>query len=67
VREDEWVRTHTPGDGLNMRRWPSFNPNVFATIPHDTAVPLIAEGSFNGRIWYKVRYAGQVSENELVA
>lgn len=58
VKGDEWVQTFTPGDALNMRRWPSFNPNVITAIPHGTAVPLLAEGTYDGRIWYKVRYGG---------
>ena len=54
--QGELVRTKTPGDTLNMRRWPSFNPNIIAAIPHGTVVPLIREGTFDGRLWELVRY-----------
>lgn len=46
-------------DGLNMRRWPSFNPNVIATIPHGAQVPVLRTGIFEGRDWLCVIYAGQ--------
>lgn len=45
--------------GLNMRRWPSFNPNVILTIPNGTEVPVLREGDFSGRTWLRVLYAGQ--------
>lgn len=45
--------------GLNMRRWPSFNPNVILTIPNGTEVPVLREGDFAGRTWLRVLYAGQ--------
>lgn len=45
-------------DALNMRRWPSFNPNVIATIPGLARVPVLRSGQFDGRYWYLVRYAG---------
>lgn len=50
--------TDTPGDTLNMRRWPSFNPNVITAIPHGTRVPIIKAGEFDGRKWLKVTYGG---------
>lgn len=56
---DDWAMINTPGDTLNMRRWPSFNPNVIAAIPHGTAVPVISQGVFDHRDWFKVVYAGQ--------
>jgi len=51
--------TDTGGDTLNMRRWPSFNPNVIAKIPDGTTVPVLRRGSFDGREWLQVIYAGQ--------
>lgn len=45
--------------GLNMRRWPSFNPNVILTIPNAAEVPVLREGDFGGRAWLRVLYAGQ--------
>ena len=45
-------------EALNMRRWPSFNPNVIAQIPNGTAVPVLRRGSFDGRRWLKVQYGG---------
>jgi N-acetylmuramoyl-L-alanine amidase len=56
---ETWVEIHTRGDALNMRRFPSFNPNVIAQIPHGTEVPLLKQGTFDGREWFKVAYAGQ--------
>ncbi|MGR3501585.1 N-acetylmuramoyl-L-alanine amidase [Pseudaestuariivita sp.] len=56
---DGFVAIEVPGDILNMRRWPSFNPNVIAKIPDGTVVPVLNEGEFNGRAWVKVVYAGQ--------
>lgn len=44
---------------LNMRRWPSFNPNVIATIPGGTKVPVERAGTFCGRDWLRVIYDGQ--------
>ncbi len=55
----EYVQTHTPGDTLNLRRWPSFNPNVIATIPHDTILPVLRRGVFAGRQWVCVLYGGR--------
>lgn len=54
----EMVTIHVPNDTLNMRRWPSFNPNVIAAIPHGVVVPVIRSGSFASRSWLKVRYGG---------
>lgn len=44
---------------LNLRRWPSFNPNVIAAIPHGTVVPVIRRGTFDGREWLRVLYGGE--------
>lgn len=35
--------------GLNLRRWPSFNPNVILSIPDSAQVPVLREGTFEGR------------------
>ena len=45
--------------GLNLRRWPSFNPNVILSIPDGSEVPVLREGSFAGRDWLCVIYAGR--------
>ncbi|QAX29285.1 N-acetylmuramoyl-L-alanine amidase [Leisingera sp. NJS204] len=55
---DDFVIISTPGDTLNMRRWPSFNPNVIAQIPDETRVPVIASVTVAGRDWLKVIYGG---------
>lgn len=57
--DNSYVEIETPGDALNMRRWPSFNPNVIARIPDGVAVPVLREGRFGGRRWLKVFYGGQ--------
>ena len=46
-------------EGLNMRRWPSFNPNIVAVIPDATPVPVLRRGNFEGRDWIKVAYGGR--------
>ncbi len=45
--------------GLNLRRWPSFNPNVILSIPDGAVVPVLRRGEFEGRDWLCVVYAGQ--------
>lgn len=55
---EDMVVIDVPGDVLNMRRWPSFNPNVITAIPNGVHVPVLLRGMFNGRAWIKVRYAG---------
>ncbi|KXF92105.1 N-acetylmuramoyl-L-alanine amidase [Phaeobacter inhibens] len=53
----ELIEVNAPGDGfLNLRRWPSFNPNILAQIPHDTVLPLVKSGTFGGRKWLCVEY-----------
>tara|TARA_R110002094_G_scaffold160396_10_gene145817 strand:- start:3618 stop:4484 length:867 start_codon:yes stop_codon:yes gene_type:complete len=54
----EQVVINVPNDTLNMRRWPSFNPNVIAAIPNAVIVPVLRQGLFAGRLWRKVRYGG---------
>lgn len=53
------LRIRAPGDSLNMRRWPSFNPNVVGAVPHGTIVPALRRGTFDGRAWSLVQYAGR--------
>ena len=56
---DDLVSVDTPGDQLNMRRWPSFNSNIVATIPDCTIMPVIRRGMFGGRQWLLVQYGGR--------
>lgn len=53
------VRVVTPGDRLNLRRWPSFNPNVIGAIPDGTVLPVLRQGAFEGHLWLRVLYGGQ--------
>lgn len=53
------VQIESPASALNLRRWPSFNPNVIATIPDGAIVPVIRVGVFGGREWLRVLYGGQ--------
>lgn len=55
---DMMVQIDTLGDSLNLRRWPSFNPNVIATIPDGAVVPVLRQGMFDGRHWLRVLYGG---------
>lgn len=59
VSRDEFVVIEAPSDALNMRTWPSFNPNVIAAIPHGAIVPVLKVGEFDDRQWLKVLYGGQ--------
>jgi N-acetylmuramoyl-L-alanine amidase len=56
---DVTVQINAPGDTLNMRRWPSFNPNIIGEIPHATIVPVLRSGEFAGREWSLVVYGGK--------
>lgn len=56
---EDMVRIETPGDSLNLRRWPSFNPNVIGAIPDGTAIPVQRRGVFAGRDWLRVLYGAQ--------
>lgn len=58
VSSGEMVQTNTPGDTLNLRRWPSFNPNILTAIPHDTVLPVLRRGVYEGRDWLCVVYGG---------
>lgn len=55
------VRIRTAGSNLNMRRWPSFNPNVIGSIPNGEVVPLLGRGDPTGpaKGWDKVLYDGR--------
>ncbi len=53
------LRIKTAGSNLNMRRWPSFNPNVIGSIPNGTRVPAIRSGLFDGRAWTLVLFDGR--------
>ena len=54
------VRVKTAGSNLNLRRWPSFNPNVIGAIPNGELVPVLRFGSTSGPAhgWAKVLYGG---------
>ncbi|TMV09839.1 N-acetylmuramoyl-L-alanine amidase [Ruegeria sediminis] len=56
---DDLVMIHAPEDSLNLRRWPSFNPNVIGQIPDGAVVPVLREGVFDGRHWLRVLYGGR--------
>ncbi len=53
------LQIKVPNGSLNMRRWPSFNPNIIASIPNDTVVPEIKRGNFGGLDWSKVFFDGR--------
>lgn len=53
------VEVATRGSALNMRAWPSFNPNIIASLPDGTAVPVVREGVFAGRRWLCVLFDGR--------
>jgi len=59
VTDEKTVQIETGGDTLNLRRWPSFNPNVIATIPDGAVVPVLRDGDFGGRRWLRVLYGGR--------
>ena len=58
VAGNERARIATPSSSLNLRRWPSFNPNVIASIPDGATVPVNREGTFGGRRWLHVSFDG---------
>lgn len=62
ISEDDptaFVEIDAGGEALNMRSWPSFNPNILTQIPDGVAVPVLRRGAFERRAWLKVQYAGQ--------
>jgi N-acetylmuramoyl-L-alanine amidase len=58
-REGTYLRVNAPSSGLNIRRWPSFNPNVIATAPHGAELPVLRTGIFGGMAWHLVRFDGR--------
>jgi N-acetylmuramoyl-L-alanine amidase len=56
---DEWVKIDVASSSLNLRRWPSFNPNVIGSVPDDTVVPVLRRGMFAGREWEQIIFNGQ--------
>lgn len=53
------AKIETRGATLNMRRWPSFNPNVIASIPNGAVVPVLRCGVFDDRRWLCVQFDGR--------
>jgi N-acetylmuramoyl-L-alanine amidase len=58
VINDMLVQIEVGNDTLNLRRWPSFNPNVIAAIPDGVVLPVQRSGTFAGRDWHRVAYGG---------
>lgn len=54
-----FVRITVPGSTLNIRRYPSFNPNVIAAAPDGAELPLLRSGMFAGREWHCVLFDGR--------
>ena len=54
-----FVQVHSPASPLNLRRWPSFNPNVIAAIPHGATLPVFAQRDIDGQSWLKVLFDGR--------
>lgn len=57
--ENRGVVTVRSASGLNLRRWPSFNPNIILSIPDGAEVPVLRAGRFDNRDWLCVTHAGQ--------
>lgn len=57
----EMVRVRTSGSALNLRRWPSLNPNVIGSIPNGEFLPVLRRGDPDSPAegWVKVLYGGQ--------
>lgn len=55
----EMVTVASGESGLNLRRWPSFNPNVLTSIPNGTRLAVLRTGNIRGRRWLCVIYDGQ--------
>ncbi|GAB1361993.1 hypothetical protein MASR1M32_12290 [Rhodobacter sp.] len=53
------VEIDVPGSTLNMRMWPSFNPNIIGVIPDGAIIPVLRTGTFEGRQWLRVLYGGR--------
>ncbi|MBO6789532.1 MAG: N-acetylmuramoyl-L-alanine amidase [Dinoroseobacter sp.] len=58
-RDTKGYAVSTGGDTLNMRSWPSFNPNVLAAIPDGTVLFPLRKGHFGNRRWSQVEYGGK--------
>lgn len=56
---EKYLRVNAPSSGLNIRRWPSFNPNVIATVPNGAELPVLRTGIFGGIGWHLVRFDGR--------
>ncbi len=59
MKTEMFVRVNAPASGLNVRRWPSFNPNVIGTAPHGAELPVLRTGVFGGLGWHLVRFDGR--------
>ncbi len=60
VAPDRYMaRVVTNGSALNLRSWPSFNPNVIGSIPNGTEVPVLRAGIFDGREWLLAIFDGK--------
>lgn len=59
VTKDATLQVDVPDDTLNMRKWPSFNPNVIGQIPNGAIVPVLRTGEFAKRTWSLVSYGGK--------
>jgi N-acetylmuramoyl-L-alanine amidase len=57
AREGEYIRVNAVS-GLNVRRWPSFNPNVLGTAPDGAELPVLRRGNFGGQEWLLTRFGG---------
>lgn len=56
----DFVEIVVPASTLNLRRWPSFNPNVLVEIPNGAIVPVLRVGTDGAaKGWLKVVFGGQ--------
>lgn len=58
VPDTERVRVNTNGGTLNLRRWPSINPNIIGAIPNGTVLSVQRKGIFGGAPWVAVKHGG---------
>ena len=54
-----FVQVVSPASSLNLRRWPSFQPNILTTVPHGAVVPVLMSGEWSGQKWLKILFDGQ--------
>lgn len=59
VPDTDRVRVATSGGTLNLRRWPSINPNIIGTIPNGTTLHVQRRVTLGGRDWVCVNYGGR--------